>query len=62
MFVDADFDEPLQLIDFAVETCEMFKRAYQRRKADLPSYYDEGQVVEKLFDLCLADAIFESFR
>ena len=44
LFVETDFDEPIQSINVALETCQLYKKSYQRRKALLPSYFNDRQV------------------
>jgi hypothetical protein len=44
LFVDTDYDEPIQLINLAIETCIYYKRSYQNRKAALPSYFNDRPV------------------
>ncbi|CAF3576543.1 unnamed protein product [Rotaria sordida] len=59
LFVDTDFDEPIQLINLALETCFLYKKSYQRRKELLPTYFNENRQI--LYWEIPESKIFERF-
>ncbi|CAF3388923.1 unnamed protein product [Rotaria sp. Silwood1] len=59
LFVDTDFDEPIQLINLSLETCLLYKRSYQRRKELLPSYFNDDR--QTLYWEIPESKIFERF-
>ncbi len=44
LFVDTDFDETIQLINLAIETCVYYEKSYQNRKETLPSLFEDRPV------------------
>ncbi|UJR10317.1 hypothetical protein I4U23_014523 [Adineta vaga] len=58
LFVETDFDEPIQLINLSIETCVLYKKTYQHYKELLPTYFNDRQVryweipESKIFERC----------
>ncbi|CAF1144709.1 unnamed protein product, partial [Rotaria magnacalcarata] len=60
LFVDTDFDEPIQSINLALETCMLYRKSYQHRKELLPTYFSNDR--QTLYWEIPESKIFDGFE